>query len=707
MTGKWISINENAEKTALYTFENRINLENCDNVTIKISADTRYILYINGIQISEGPAQSSAHRRFYEQEQVSEYLKCGENEICVKVLHVCDKYFTTVFPKEKPLLWFEMENDGANLLVSDLNWKISRIDGVNFYFRGLNPSMPHFEEQAAEIERIPLETIEYRETYIDNISADKVGLSEPSLCLEKRTIPQMNELSAVSLEKVQDLTNGYVLDTGKYTTAKIRIKVKGKKGDKLKLTYGECYVLEEDIWNTKKGVRDDKSGIIYGPFDVIELNGKEQETELFWYRAFRYIRVNCEHLADLKLEITANPYFYPLNITGEFICSDENYNKMWDVSINTLMCCMHEILVDCPYFEQQQYGMDSYLESMYSLNISNDTRLIKKTIQDISHSQQPNGLLCANYPARFVQIIPTFSIYWLMLLHDYYKYTGDKELVSELFGTVDKMLWSFNNHLTEKGVVKTKGWNFCDWVDSWNYGTPNDGDKEPIAIYSMQYSLGLKYASYLANEIGRFGLSEEYEQRRIALNKAIDEVFFENGYYKDTENSKEISQHTGMWAILAEIKTGDEAKELVKTILDEKTAKCSFSMGFFLFRALEKLGMYEKAFANFKGFQTMLDRNCTTWCENPGDARSECHGWSATPLYEFPRCILGVNPIETGYKKVKISPQTGHLTFARGKVATPFGDISVFWEKKNEKIILTCSAPKEIEIIYDDNIELR
>ncbi len=63
--------------------------------------------------------------------------------------------------------------------------------------------------------------------------------------------------------------------------------------------------------------------------------------------------------------------------------------------------------------------------------MSSDTRLIKKAIIDFSHSQLPNGMLQANYPSRDVQVIPTFSLYWIFLIREYLRCAGDAEIHSE------------------------------------------------------------------------------------------------------------------------------------------------------------------------------------------------------------------------------------------------------------------------------------
>ena len=152
--------------------------------------------------------------------------------------------------------------------------------------------------------------------------------------------------------------------------------------------------------------------------------------------------------------------------------------------------------------------------------------------------------------------------------------------------------------------------------------------------------------------------------------------------FRNTPSRREFSEHTSLWAVLAGIVNGEEAKELMIRTMDGDTpvARCSFSMGSFLFRALEKAGVYDKYAARlFSGWQKMLDNHCTTWCENPDSPRSECHGWSSAPAYEFSAMILGAFPEDDGYKTLRVRPHLFALNtdWASGNVPTPYGLVNI------------------------------
>mgnify|MGYP004524763561 FL=1 len=66
---------------------------------------------------------------------------------------------------------------------------------------------------------------------------------------------------------------------------------------------------------------------------------------------------------------------YPLSLSGSYDFYDKTDNKLWDISVRTLKNCMTDTFNDCPYYEQLQYAMDTYLQIIYAAQITNDDRL--------------------------------------------------------------------------------------------------------------------------------------------------------------------------------------------------------------------------------------------------------------------------------------------------------------------------------------------
>lgn len=65
--------------------------------------------------------------------------------------------------------------------------------------------------------------------------------------------------------------------------------------------------------------------------------------------------------------------------------------------------------------------------------------------------------------------------------------------------------------------------------------------------------------------------------------------------------------------------------------------------------------------------------------------------------------VLGVQILEPGFKKVKITPCLGDLCWMKGNVPTPFDVIKVIVSKHDGKEQIEVSAPSEIEILTEND----
>ena len=67
-------------------------------------------------------------------------------------------------------------------------------------------------------------------------------------------------------------------------------------------------------------------------------------------------------------------------------------------------------------------------------------------------------------------------------------------------------------------------------------------------------------------------------------------------------------------------------------------------------------------------------------------------------MFEMSAQILGVKAIDNGFKKIQIKPHTLGLSYAKGRVPTPFGYIDVHWSDEDGKFTLNVSASDTIEM---------
>lgn len=708
----WICADEITQQTNLYFFEKTFTAQAGATLSALVCADTRYQLFINGHMVCEGPCQGSSYSRYYETVDLTPYLADGENHLSAKVLHMSENSFISVYKKSKAAFWFHgtlIQNGEEMHIGSDETWSCQRDDSVRYaHWRGIHTSVPPFEEIFGEpmLTNVPVKSM--YEPNIQNRSYNIFGLGE-MYPLVPRPIPQMKEEPHKPMRIVRQGEGFIEFDAGSYTTAKVALTFCADKDATIRVIYAECYSFINENghrYKDKRDAYDDPSAQLDGAIDTIHATGHTQTFKPFWYRSFRFVRI--EFPADTKIDIqsfTYGAYFYPLDKAGSFECSNDSYNQMWEISRNTVLCCMHEMYVDCPYYEQQQYDMDSALEMLFTFRLGSDTLMPFKSITDLAHSQMQDGMLQANYPSTMVQIIPDFTLFWVLMLRDYLRYTGNQTQVSTMLGTMDKALEAFENLKNDNGLVDpTPYWGFVDWVPTWHVGVPDGGREEPLTVTCLMFAAALKAASEICVTLGRHERAAEYTRRSAEIIQAVKTHCYdaEAGLFMNTPTKHQYSQHTTLWAILSGAVSGEEAGALIDRTFHSnfEVSACTFSMNHYMFRALELADRYDYAPKLFEGWQHMLEQHCTSWCENPGQPRSECHGWSSAPAYEFSAMILGVYPTSDGYKSVRIKPYFDVLdmTWAKGTVPTPQGIISVAWEKADGVLSLQIDLPEGCEM---------
>jgi hypothetical protein len=512
------------------------------------------------------------------------------------------------------------------------------------------------------------------------------------------------------------------LDAGHLMTAFLTVAVEGGRGARLEITAAECYEQPptQVPWQRRKGDRADSlNGDLYGDPDRYLISGsgtqvRPEQYSPFWFRTFRFLRLRII-TADVPVRIrplTLTKTHYPLDISGSFASSSGLERRLWDVSVRTLLNCMHETFEDCPFYEQLQYAMDTRSEALFSLHLSADDRLVRRAIEDFAASGDPMGLTESRSPSVEPQYIPGFSFYWIRMVADHVNHIGDRSFTERFIGRIDAVLRFFDNRLSSDGFVISPEdnetvWNFVDWTEAWRAtrGVPELGPRRANTIATFMYIAALRSAASIARFCGRAGLALEYISRADALTALVlsgpawDEG---TGYFRDTDRGVPQSVHAQMWAVLAGAVEGPQAAALLRrAAADSQLAPCSYAATLDLFDALRQAGVHERI--DWTPWEDMLAMNLTTWAEDTVTLRSDCHAWGSVPLQHFPRYILGVSPAAPGFTSAAIDPAPSNLDWAEGTVPTPHGLITIRWKRAADgRRRMTASAPLAIGLKLPD-----
>ncbi len=420
---------------------------------------------------------------------------------------------------------------------------------------------------------------------------------------------------------------------------------------------------------------------------------------------FRFIRIDlAEPSSSLTLkEVRAVALLRDLPYLGSFRSNDEQLNRIWETGAYTVHLNMLNYLVDGVKRDRMVWAGDMHPEMMAIAAVFGNQNIVPKTLDFLKETTPL---------PEFMNGIPSYSMWWVIMQHDWYLYQGSLDYLKEQQDYLIELLRIFEDYVNDSGkeILHDKGMRFIDWPTY----------KDTIAVHAglqammvMTFNLGANLCDYLKLPLK----ADHYKTLADKMKKHVP----------DTNKRNQV-------AALYALSGMADAKRMNAEII-RKNGVNSYSafFGYYMLMAQAKAGDFGNALDNIRQFWGgMLDLGATTFWEefNLSEAynaarideivpsgkfdyhsntgiecyiglrRSLCHGWAAGPTPWLSQYVLGITPLEPGFKKVRITPNLGDLKWAEGTFPTPKGIIEVSHVKlKNGKIKSTIKVPKGIMVV--------
>lgn len=457
-------------------------------------------------------------------------------------------------------------------------------------------------------------------------------------------------------------------------------------------------------------------------------SGRQRFIHYFKRIAGRYIQlhISCPSEEIILFYAGVKPCEYPVELRGSFNSCDHLYNKIYEISVRTLQLCMHEHYEDCPWREQALYSMDSRNQALCGYYCFGEYDFPQASFSLLGDGLGQDGYLEICAPTEYYMTIPSFSMAWIMELADHYLFSGRIEPVRAAMPKVKRMISAYLENL-EDGLLKTpegqRYWNFYEWTDGLD-GLDRSTADEEFSSSSVRQSeknrfdaplnlflcMALESAAMLANACKDSAAAQEYILRAESIKKAFHRKFWdENREVYRTYSGDVCQEHyaelTQALAICAKACDEKIAEVLRECLAKEQNGLVKTTLSYSLYKYQALLECPEKYAAIVfdeitKHWGHMLFNKATSFWETIkgaddfDGAGSLCHGWSAIPVYFYCAYILGVKPLEPGFRTFKVEPVSSVLYRASGKIPTPYGDICVEWEKIGGEIKCNVSSPE-------------
>ncbi|MBB5394106.1 alpha-L-rhamnosidase C-terminal domain-containing protein [Mucilaginibacter sp. AK015] len=694
---------------------------------VHVSADNRYKLYVNGTLVSLGPARGDTYYWNYETVDIAPYLSAGKNIVAALVWNEA-QYSPAAQISVRTGFILQGNTSAEEILNTNNTWKGIRDIGHQpvpvYFFAASKGEMVDMNEavkgdwtaidyndkpwpEAAKLADGKLKGMAW------GINWALVPSTLPAREMTYQRLLKLRRASGVSIPAgfperkapvtvPANTTAVILLDQTFETNAYVTLNFSGGKNAGLSIGYAES-LYKKGSKGVIKGNRDEVEGKEFvGRIDSLIADGSDgQSFTTLNFRTYRYLRL----IVQTKDEpLTINDLYgtftgYPFKRTAVLNTDNAEIKQMLDIGWRTVRLNAWETYMDCPYYEQLQYIGDTRIQAMISYYNTNDDRLARNALTQIDHSRLPEGVTSSCYPSKGTQVISTFSLWYIGMLHDYWMYRGDNAFVKDKLLGERGVLDFFSKYQQADGSLKdTPYWAFVDWEGNmWGEVKGKDGS---AAIYDLQLLMAYQWAADMEGKIGLHDYAVIYAAKAAQLKATIKRKYWDRvkKLYADTKEKNGYSQHTNALAILSGVVSkADMAAVANRMLSDTSLTQCSIYFKYYLNQALVKAGLGNDYMNWLDIYRKNIAMGLTTWAEysDVNTSRSDCHAWGASPNIEFFRTVLGINSNAPGFGKVEIEPHLGKLTTISGEIPHPNGKITAAYTFNKGKWKININLPRQ------------
>lgn len=411
-------------------------------------------------------------------------------------------------------------------------------------------------------------------------------------------------------------------------------------------------------------------------------------------RAFRYANIHFDKNIILE-DISALFEYLPLEYRGNFKCSNDRLNGIWEISRYTLHLNTREFFLDGIKRDGWVWSGDAYQSFLLNYYAFFDEAVNRRTLIALRGKDPVTG---------HINTILDYSFYWFLGLYDHYFYTGDIEFIKQNYTKMLTLMDFCLNRRNSSGMMEglPGDWVFIDWAEFDKTGE--------VSAEQMLLFRSFEIMSEFSRLLGHEEKHNEYAILANELKSKIIEIFWNDhlgGYVTTRVNGKcssQVTKHANIFALQFGLSSEEQIASIKQNVLlNDLIQKIKTPyFRFYELNALCELGEHSivlKEMLDYWG--GMLDLGATTFWEeydpnlkgaehyamygNPFE-KSLCHAWGASPIYILGRYFLGVRPLKPGYEAFEVKPSLGSLQWIEGTVPTPKGDIFVYMDKTTIRV---------------------
>lgn len=667
---QWIWMPENIESDMMLA-RGSFNLSEIPNSSkLRISASSKYQLYVNGEYVCQGPARSASHHQSFDILEVTSLLKEGKNTLAVRVhyqrgttsyhlkgragllvqLDVNDSSKTTIISDENwkvqpELSWdnnsvhmnrFQLvQNDNVDLNKKTVNFETLDFDDSNWLnakplIRNSGWPSPKKNEKATtlttpwvslvprdipylvETELRAVKLIEAKQVQIsnlDNASFELTGRIHKDVAKKLKQYIKANKPLLLPISE-EEKTLFYLFDFGKVINGMPKLIIEGKQNTEVNILAAP-FVVDNSF--THKIVASNYH-------DKIILSGEKDTWQSMYFKPSRYMSIAVKgNEIPVKIHFAGiHQLEYPFELKGKISTSEAPWiENLWNASIKTIDACTTDAFTD-NYRERRQYAQTGYYAALGNYFTYGDYALQRRYLIQVAQEQQANGLMPAYAPLTGddYMVILDSNCMWIRSLYNYFLYSGDIKTVIELLPAAEKLMELLGSFTNDLDMLDSPPYSY--WLDH----TLNDRTGANLTL-NGHYLGALEDYSKVLEWLNKAEESHVYKSKAEKLRQSLglfwdeEKQLFADAYLNG-KRSTQFSEHANAMALACKISTPEQAKIVAKTLLakdnhdfikrENGITMVTPAMSYFLHKGLADNGYVEASLQLLKNrFNKMLN----------------------------------------------------------------------------------------------------
>jgi alpha-L-rhamnosidase len=711
----WDSITQWSRLSARYFRKQFASPSSVKKATVYVVGLGLYELYINGKKQGDmvlAPNPTDYRQSvLYNTHDVTDQIKQGVNAIAVALgngrfftmrqNYKPKKINTFGFPKMLLQLEIEYTNGTKKIVTSDETWKLN-VDGpirTNNEYDG--------EEYDATKEMKGWKDVGFNDA---NWLKPQLVKAPPGKIVAQMSEP-MKIMQTIKPVVINRLSNGtYIMDMGQNFAGWVKMNVRGKRGEKVKLRFAESLQPNGELYVAN--LRDARVTDSY----TLKGEGTETWQPSFVYHGFRYVEITGYPGTPTTNDFEGHLVYDALQTTGDFICSDSTINKVYKNSWWGIASNYKGMPVDCPQRNERQPWLgDRTTGSGGEAFMFDNAKLYAKLLDDIQQSQTAEGAIPDVAPAfwnYYSDNMPWPSTY-IFVADMLYRQFGDKRSIVKHYPSMKKwMQYMRVKYMKNYIVTKDKYGDWCVPPESLKIIKSQDSTRTTRGelIATAYYFHLLKYLQKFAKLAGKNEDIKAYTELAENIKQAFHKKFFntqKNYYDNNTVTANIMPLYFGITPDNLRVAVVNNMYNKIK--VDNQMHISTGVIGTqWLMRGLTNFGHPEVAFAlasnkTYPSWGYMAENGATTIWElwNGNTANPQMNSQNHVMLLGdliiwFYENLAGIKSDEAhpGFKQIVMNPSLVEgLNYVKASYQSVHGLVKSEWKKEATELTWNISVP--------------